>query len=72
MDRVLEDTKEETKYRFDRGNVRQPQGQVLDGERKYKKVKVRKTNKQVDLFGSSCDEFVEVRNHPKFRCRGRR
>jgi site-specific DNA-methyltransferase (adenine-specific) len=59
MDRVLEDTKEQTKERLNRNNVRIPQGQVLDGERKYKKIKIRKTNKQVDNDGSSCDEFVE-------------
>jgi site-specific DNA-methyltransferase (adenine-specific)/site-specific DNA-methyltransferase (cytosine-N4-specific) len=41
MDRVLEDTKEETKYRFSRGNVRQPQGNNIEGQRTYEFVEVK-------------------------------
>jgi DNA modification methylase len=62
MDRVLEDEKRETTDRYSRGNLKDPTGQTKDGIR-TRKVRIRKTNKQVDLFGSSCDEFVE-RNVP--------
>jgi site-specific DNA-methyltransferase (adenine-specific)/site-specific DNA-methyltransferase (cytosine-N4-specific) len=66
MDRVLEDTKEETKYRFSRGNITQPQGRIDDGARTYTKVKVRKiryTNIRVDENGSQDNKMV-YRNMP--------
>ena len=62
MDRVLEDEKRETTDRYGRGKLTNPTGQTTDGIR-TRKVIVRKTNKQVDSDGSSCDEFVE-RNVP--------
>lgn len=39
-------------------------GKVIDGERKYRKAKIRRTNKQVDKEGISCDKFV-YRNVPE-------
>lgn len=59
MDRALQDPKESYIERS-----KTPQGVsriVFDGERisPRKMVKIRKTNKLVDLTGSSCDEFVD-------------
>lgn len=60
MDRVLKEpakaTSDRAKYPWQpKGN-----GDIVDGERTNKKpIKIRKTNKQVDINGSSCDEFVE-------------
>ena len=60
MDRALKEpakaTSDRAKYPWQpKGN-----GDIVDGERTNKKpIKIRKTNKQVDSTGSSCDEFVE-------------
>ena len=60
MDRALKEpakaTSDRAKYPWQpKGN-----GDIIDGERTNKKpIKIRKTNKQVDSTGSSCDEFVE-------------
>jgi len=56
MDRVLQDPKESYSKRFN-GVTSFEQGGIVDGKRPI--VKIRKTNKQVDSTGSSCDEFVE-------------
>jgi len=59
MDRVLEQPSDSSKETYKYDNITN-HGTITDGKRiKYKKVKIRKTNKQVDLTGSSCDEFVE-------------
>lgn len=54
MDRVME-PKESYSKRFD-GVTSFEQNEITDGKRPI--VKIRKTNKQVDSTGSSCDEFV--------------
>ena len=56
MDRVLQDPKDSYSKRFD-GVTQFEQSEIVDGKRPI--VKIRKTNKQVDSTGSSCDEFVE-------------
>jgi site-specific DNA-methyltransferase (adenine-specific) len=58
MDRVLEEPKDTTseRYRYDMTNG---QGEVKDGVRIKKRVKIRKTNKQVNSDGLSIDDFVE-------------
>ena len=56
MDRVLQDPKDSYSKRFD-GVTQFEQSEIVDGKRPI--VKIRKTNKQVDETGSSCDEFVE-------------
>ena len=55
MDRALMDPKESYSKRFD-GVTSFEQNEITDGKRPI--VKIRKTNKQVDSTGSSCDEFV--------------
>jgi DNA modification methylase len=60
MDRALREpakaTSDRAKYPWQpKGN-----GDIVDGERTNKKpIKIRRTNKQVDSTGSSCDEFVD-------------
>lgn len=56
MDRVLREPAESYSKRFD-GVTQFEQSEIVDGKRPI--VKIRKTNKQVDSTGSSCDEFVE-------------
>jgi len=56
MDRVLLNPKDSYSKRFD-GVIQFQQSEIVDGKRPI--VKIRKTNKQVDETGSSCDEFVE-------------
>jgi DNA modification methylase len=58
MDRVLQEPKESSiqRYNYEMGNQ---QGEVIDGVRIKKKVKIRKTNKQVNNGGLSIGEFVE-------------
>lgn len=64
MDRVLEEPAESYIKREKNSSSVSVQGTTINGVRdnrkkSYKKVKIRKTNKQVDSTGSSCDEFVE-------------
>jgi len=60
MDRVLEEPAESYKERQKYPETVSVQGTTIDGVRDNKKrVLIRKTNKQVDETGSSCDEFVE-------------
>jgi DNA modification methylase len=54
MDRVLQEPAESYKLRFE-NDTPLGQGKVIDGKR----VKIRKTSKQVDKDGLSVDEFVE-------------
>lgn len=59
MDRVLEEPAESSNERYKYDNIKN-HGTLIDGVRyKDKKVKITKTNKQVDSNGFSCDEFVE-------------
>ena len=55
MDRVLREPADGYSKRFN-GVTSFEQGGIVDGKRPI--VKIRKTNKQVDSTGSSCDEFV--------------
>jgi site-specific DNA-methyltransferase (adenine-specific)/site-specific DNA-methyltransferase (cytosine-N4-specific) len=55
MDRVLQEPADGYSKRFN-GVISFEQGRIVDGKRPI--VKIRKTNKQVDSTGSSCDEFV--------------
>ena len=55
MDRVLQEPADGYSKRFN-GVTQFEQGGIVDGKRPI--VKIRKTNKQVDSTGSSCDEFV--------------
>jgi len=61
MDRVLQEPNIETKGRYNRNGLTTPQGIIENGKRDRipRKVKIRKTNKQVDSEGLSCDEFVD-------------
>ncbi len=63
MDRVLENPKESSNQRYNY-TMTNTQGEIVDGVRTRKKVKIRKTNKQTDSNGSSIDEFV-IREVPE-------
>lgn len=54
MDRALKEPKQTYVERFT-NDTPLGHGQIIEGKR----IKIKKTNKQVDSTGSSCDEFVE-------------